>query len=48
MKKILLLAAVTAAVAAASSCSKYDDVLESSAVRRNSDVMPSKHLHYAL
>jgi outer membrane protein assembly factor BamE (lipoprotein component of BamABCDE complex) len=42
MKKILLLAAVTAAVAAASSCSKYDDVLESSAVRRNSDVMPPK------
>ena len=42
MKKILVLAAFAAAVAAASSCTKYDDVLDSSAVRRNSDVMPPK------
>lgn len=42
MRKLFILAIAVAAVSSAASCNKYDNVLESSAVRRNSEVMPPK------
>lgn len=42
MKKILMTIAFAAIIAAVSSCNKYDDVLDSTAVRRNSEVLPPK------
>ena len=42
MRRLFILATVAVALGSALSCSKYDDVLASEAVRRNSDVMPPK------
>lgn len=42
MRKSFILAAFAVALIGIASCEKYDDVLNSAAVRRNSDVMPPK------
>jgi hypothetical protein len=42
MRKLFILTLAAAAVFSTSACNKYDNVLESSAVRRNSEVMPPK------